>query len=83
MFSFLKLEALFVHFFCSSKRNETKKRRPEMTNLNRPYARYTNPPATGQFKFRTISGLPSLHYLVNCVTFFMFMDFKRPQRILG
>jgi hypothetical protein len=42
------------------KRNEPKKRAPEMKNLNRPYARYTGHiGATGQFKFRTISGLPT------------------------
>jgi hypothetical protein len=66
IFSFI----FFVHFFCSSKRNEPKKRAPEMTNLTRPYARYTNPPATGRVKFRTpdrsgqaISGLPAHPHL--------------------
>jgi len=33
---------LFFHFFCSSKRNETKKRRPEMTTSACLSARYTS-----------------------------------------
>jgi hypothetical protein len=52
----------YVHFFCSSKRNEPKKRAPEMTNFVHTYARYTGLiGATVWPKFRAISGLPS-HY---------------------
>ena len=51
---------MLVHFFCSSKRNEPKKRAPEMTNFVHTYARYTGLiGATVWPKFRAISGLPS------------------------
>jgi hypothetical protein len=49
-------------------KESNKEKAPEMTNLARPYARYTKPPAIGQSKFRTISGLlahPHLHCFVN------------------
>jgi hypothetical protein len=49
-----------VHFFCPSKRNEPKKRRPEMTTSTHPYARYTSHiGATGWVEVRAISGLPT------------------------
>jgi len=51
---------LIVHFFCSSKRNEPKKKRPEMKNFVHTYARYTSLiGATVWPKFRAISGLPT------------------------
>jgi hypothetical protein len=48
-----------VHFFCSSKRNEPKKKRPETISLPFRYARYTGLiGATLQAKLRAVSGLP-------------------------
>jgi hypothetical protein len=56
----------YFHFFCPSKRNETKKKRPEMITFAWPYARYTSHiGATGQSKVRAISGLPTRRYLYN------------------
>ena len=56
----------FIHiyysarFFCPSKRNEPKKKSPEMTNFVHTYARYTGLiGATVWPKFRAISGLPT------------------------
>jgi hypothetical protein len=49
-----------IHFFCSSKRNESKKRRPEMTTSTKTGACYTSlDGATVLVEVRTISGLPS------------------------
>jgi hypothetical protein len=54
---------LFVHFFCSSKRNEPKKKRPEMTTTAKTGACYTGlNGATVLAVVRTISGLPSRYH---------------------
>jgi hypothetical protein len=48
----------FVHFFCSSKRNEPKKKTPEMTTLAQSCACYTSHiGATDRAEVRAISGL--------------------------
>jgi len=49
-----------VHFFCSSKRNEPKKKRPEMITSAKTGARYTClNGATVLAEVRAISGLPT------------------------
>jgi hypothetical protein len=55
---------LSVHFFCSSKRNEPKKRAPEMPTSSKTGACYTGLiGATVLSEVRAISGLPSHHQL--------------------
>jgi hypothetical protein len=50
----------YVHFFCSSKRNEPKKRRPEKPTSALSCACYTGfIGATERAEVRTFSGLPS------------------------
>jgi hypothetical protein len=57
---FLCLEMINVHFFCSSKRNEPKKRAPEMTTSAKTGACYTSLyGATVLAEVRAISGLPT------------------------
>jgi hypothetical protein len=54
----------FVHFFCSSKRNEPKKRALEMLTSSKTGACYTSHiGATVLHEVRTISGMPSRHQL--------------------
>jgi hypothetical protein len=56
----------YVHFFCSSKRNEPKKRRPEKTTTPCLSARCTSlKGATKQGVVRTFSGLPTHHFNTN------------------
>jgi hypothetical protein len=65
---FFCLTGFYVHFFCSSKRNEPKKKRPEMITSAFFSARYTSLiGATKKAEVRTISGLPTHHHLVNSV----------------
>jgi len=52
-----------VHFFCSSKRNEPKKKSPEMPTSVKMGARYTSFRTTILPEVRTISVLPSHHDL--------------------
>ena len=55
----LFVQRLIVHFFCPSKRNEPKKRRPETISLSFRCACYTGLiGATLQAKLRAVSGLP-------------------------
>src|SRR5664280_1374249 len=57
--SVLCLEIISVHFFCSSKRNEPKKRAPEMPTSAKTGACYTGLiGATVLSEVRTISGFP-------------------------
>ncbi len=80
---FLCLEIINVHFFCSSKRNEPKKRAPEMTNFVHTYARYAGlNGATVWLKFRTISGLPSLRNLESSVTLWPNQLFPKSQPVI-
>jgi hypothetical protein len=55
---------LFISF-AVPKRNEPKKRAPEMTNSTRTYARYTLPLRSNvRAELRAISGLPAHRHLV-------------------
>jgi hypothetical protein len=59
-----------VHFFCSSKRNEPKKRAPEMTTSAKTGACYTSLyGATVLAEVRAISGLPPHRNLEYSATF--------------
>jgi hypothetical protein len=61
-----RFQSINVHFFCSSKRNEPKKKRPEMTTSAKTGACYTClVGATVLAELRTISGLPAHLYLEN------------------
>ena len=69
---------IIVHFFCSSKRNEPKKRRPETTTSACLSARYTKPlHSTKQAEVRAVSGLPSHLYLFNLFLIKIFWDVKK------
>jgi len=58
----------YVHFFCSPKRNEPKKKRPEMPTSAKTGACYTGLiGATVLAAVRTISGLPSRLRLYNFI----------------
>jgi hypothetical protein len=58
-----------VHFFCSSKRNEPKKRSPEMPTSAKTGACYTSlDGATVLAEVHTISGFPSRRNLEYFVT---------------
>jgi len=68
----LSIHDLSVHFFCSSKRNEPKKRRPEMPTSAKTGACYASlNGATVLAEVRTISGLanalPSIALSDNCL----------------
>jgi len=67
------VDHLIVHFFCSSKRNEPKKRAPEMPTSAKTGASYTGLiGATVLAAVRTISGLPSRYHLLTCIRLLVF-----------
>jgi hypothetical protein len=73
-----------VHFFCSSKRNEPKKRRPEMPTSAKTGACYTGlVGATVLAEVRAISGLPSHHHLLYSVTSRMIFEFQKASENFG
>ena len=80
-FFFLKL---FVHFFCSSKRNEPKKRSPEIPTAVKTGACYTGLIGATVFAaVRTISGLPSRLNLEKYVMLLFIIGFQTASENFG